>query len=398
MSLREESQKILPELIALRRQLHRNPEVGLHLPQTQQSVLEALSDLPLEITLGENLSSIVAVLHGERPGPTVLLRGDMDALPVVEETGLPYASENGNMHACGHDLHTAGLVGAAKLLAARQSQLAGSVIFMFQPGEEGPGGAEPMINEGLLSVTGEAPSAAFAIHVAPGPRGVFTYRPGAMMAGSNTVHIQVHGEGGHGSRPFSAKDPVPALIKIAGSIPEIVASKFPTFDPVVVTVTQLRAGQAVNVIPDSAELGATARTLSPESIDRLRRHIPTLAHGIAESFGCTAEVDIQVNYPVTVNDGSATSLVTETLTEHFGEDRIEHQLEPRMGAEDFSFVLEQVPGAMIFLGASPDHVDPETAAYNHSPKVEFDDAVLADQAQALAALALHRTGSMVSGP
>lgn len=393
MSLHEESQRILPELIALRRQLHQNPELGLHLPQTQQTVLDALAGLPLEITLGKELSSVVAVLHGDHSGPTVLLRGDMDALPVMEETGLPYASTNGNMHACGHDLHTAGLVGAAKLLAAHKAQLRGTVIFMFQPGEEGPGGAQPMLDEGLLNITGKAPDAAFAIHVAPGPRGTFMYRGGPMMAGSNTVHIRVHGEGGHGSRPSEAKDPVPALVKIAGSLQEMVSSKFPTFDPVVITVTQLRAGKAVNVIPDTAELGATARTLSHESIERMQKHIPILAEGIASSFGCTAEVDVRVGYPVTMNDASEASFAARTLGEYFGAERVQEQAQPRMGAEDFSYVLEQVPGVMLFLGASPDGVDLETAAYNHSPKVLFDDAVLADQAAALAALALHRTGS-----
>lgn len=394
MSFHEESQRILPELIELRRRLHQHPEVGLHLPQTQQAVLEALAGLPLEITLGKELSSVVAVLHGDQPGPTVLLRGDMDALPVLEETGLPYASVNGNMHACGHDLHTAGLVGAAKLLAAQKSQLSGAVVFMFQPGEEGPGGAQPMLDEGLLAAAGQAPVAAYAIHVVPGPRGVFLHRTGAMLAGSSTVNIRVHGEGGHGSQPFKAKDPVPALVKIAGSLQEMVASKFPTFDPVVLTVTQLRAGKAVNVIPDTAELGATARTLSAESIERLRTHVPTLAEGIAASFGCTAEIDIYVDYPVTINDRAETSFAARTLGDHFGAEFVQQQAEPRMGAEDFSLVLEEVPGSMLFLGASPEHIDPDTAPFNHSPKVLFDDAVLADQASALALLAFHRTGSL----
>ncbi|MFL0448368.1 M20 family metallopeptidase, partial [Corynebacterium xerosis] len=176
-------------------------------------IVEALDELGLEITLGRSVSSVVAVLRGARPGPTVLLRGDMDGLPVAEQTGLEYASTTGAMHACGHDLHMAGLVGAAHLLNARRDELAGSVVFMFQPGEEGPGGAKPMIEEGLLEVTGEKPVAAYGIHVFPGERGLFTYRPGTAMAGANYLHVTFHGEGGHGSQPHTAKDPVPALLE-----------------------------------------------------------------------------------------------------------------------------------------------------------------------------------------
>ncbi|MDN5636211.1 MAG: amidohydrolase, partial [Brevibacterium sp.] len=184
-----EAQALATELSELRRELHRNPELGLDLPITQKLALDALEDLPLEITTGKNLSSIVAVLRGGKPGPTVLLRGDMDALPVAEETDLDFASTNGRMHACGHDLHVAGLVGAAKLLSAHQEELAGTVAFMFQPGEEGQGGAKDMIDEGMFDAIGSTPDAAYGIHVAPGTPGTFTTKPGPLMAGANTIHV-----------------------------------------------------------------------------------------------------------------------------------------------------------------------------------------------------------------
>lgn len=390
LNVRSDAQRLLPELVELRRALHADPEIGLDLPRTQQRVLDALADLPLEITVGRELSSVVAVLRGAHEGPAVLLRGDMDGLPVEEDTGLPYASTNGNMHACGHDLHTVGLVGAAKLLAERRSELHGSVIFMFQPGEEAYGGAAKMIAEGLLEVTPEPPVAAYGIHVAPGPQGVFEYRPGPALAGVSRLHITVNGKGGHGSQPETAVDPVPALVKIAGSLQEMIASKFPTFDPVVLTVTQLTAGQAINVIPDSAQLGATVRTLAPESIDLVRTHSKTLADGIAQSFGCTADVELHVQYPVTVNDRAETDYVARTLSHEFGQERVQQRRDPLMGSEDFSEVLNQVPGTFLFLAASPPEIDPESAPWNHSPNVLFDDAVLGDQAAALALLALKK--------
>ncbi len=390
MSLTTDARSILPDLVALRRALHAEPEVGLDLPRTQALVLEALAGLDLEVTVGESASSVVAVLRGGRPGPTVLLRGDMDALPVQEETGLEFASTNGRMHACGHDLHTAGLVGAARLLAGRRAEVAGNVVFMFQPGEEGHDGAPLMIDEGVLDAAGERPVAAYGIHVAPGAPGVFGTRAGPLLAGSNELHVTVRGEGGHGSRPESARDPVPALVEIAAALQTMVTRRFSVFDPVVLTVTQLEAGEAINVIPDTARLGATVRALSDEAVDRLAAQTRTLAEGIAAAHGCTAEVDFKVSYPVTVNDAGETARAVAELRGLFGEDRVAELPDPIMGSEDFSYVLREVPGTFVMLTASPAEVDPDTAAYNHSPRVLFDDAVLGDQAAALAHLALTR--------
>lgn len=386
----DEAQALLPDLVALRRELHADPETGNDLPRTQERVLAALEGSGVEITLGKSLTSVVGVLRGAHSGPTVLLRGDMDALPVTERTGLDYASQNGNMHACGHDLHTAGLVGAARLLSGRQEELRGNVVFMFQPGEEGPGGAKPMLEEGLLEVTGEKPVAAYAIHVQPGKRGVFNYRPGPAMAGANKLGVTFHGRGGHGSQPHKAADPVPALLEFATALQVMITRRFSVFDPVVATITQLSAGSAFNVIPDSAWLAGSVRTLSDETTATFPVALRELAEGIAAAHGVRAEVDWEVFYPVTLNDAAEAEFTAATITEMFGEQRVVQAQDPIMGSEDFSFVLQEVPGCFFFLQCSPPDVDPETAAYNHSPLVMHDDAVLGDQAAALATLAFER--------
>lgn len=386
-----EAQALATELSELRRELHRNPELGLELPITQKLALDALEDLPLEITTGKNLSSIVAVLRGGKPGPTVLLRGDMDALPVAEETDLDFASTNGRMHACGHDLHVAGLVGAAKLLSAHQEELVGTVAFMFQPGEEGQGGAKDMIDEGMFDAIGSTPDAAYGIHVAPGTPGTFTTKPGPLMAGANTIHVTFHGRGGHSSQPHTSIDPVRPTLEFGQALYAMVTSTFSVFDPVVAQVTQLQAGDAVNVIPPSATIGASVRTLSAESTKKFAEVAPRLAESIAAAHGCTAEVVWTEQYPVTVNNDVEAAFVADSMTETFGEDRYAEAPTPLMGSEDFSFVLNEVPGAFLFFLVSPQGIDPETAAWNHSPQVLFDDAHLPDQAAALATLAWKRS-------
>ena len=390
MSFLDHATSLQPELVALRRSLHAHPEVGNDLPWTQQRIVEALDGLDLEVTLGHSVSSVVAVLRGARPGPTVLLRGDMDGLPVTEQTGLEYASTTGAMHACGHDLHMAGLVGAAHLLSARRDELAGSVVFMFQPGEEGPGGAKPMIEEGLLEVTGEKPVAAYGIHVFPGERGLFTYRPGTAMAGANYLHVTFHGEGGHGSQPHTAKDPVPALLEFGTALQTMVTRRFSVFDPVVASITQLSAGEAINVIPDRASLGASVRTLSAASDEAFPTAVRELAHGIAAAHGVRAEVEWTVLYPLTRNDDAETAFVASTLAELVGEEHVRQDADPLMGSEDFSFVLQEVPGCFFFLECSPPELAQESPGWNHSPTVLFDDAVLGTQAAALAELAWRR--------
>lgn len=386
----EHAKELEPMLVELRRDLHLNPELGNHLPDTQQKVLKALEGLPLEITPGKSLSSVTAVLRGDLEGPAVLLRGDMDGLPVTEQTGLDYASTNGAMHACGHDLHTAGLVGAAHLLSARKASLAGSVVFMFQPGEEGPGGAEPMIEEGVLTASGEEAIAAYGIHVMPGIPGEFRLRQGTGMAGANRLDITFRGRGGHASRPDLAADPITPLAQFTTALQGMLVRSYNPFETVVATITQVQAGEAFNIIPEEAHLSASVRTLTRESGDQFGRTVEELAQSIANTNGVEASVDWIPFYPPTINDQDETHFTKNTLEAFYGSERVVVDEEPMMGAEDFAFVLEKVPGTFFFLGASPEHVDLSTAAYNHSPHVLFDDAVLADQASALAELAFQR--------
>jgi amidohydrolase len=391
--VRDEAAKLAGEIAELRHAIHREPEIGLHLPKTQRKVLDALGGLPLEISTGRELSSVTAVLRGGQPGPVVLLRGDMDALPVSEETGLPYASAiPGAMHACGHDLHTAMLAGAARLLCARQPEIRGSVIFMFQPGEEGYAGARHMIGEGVLEAAGPRPVAAYGLHVTTNrlPCGKFSTRPGPMLAAADQITVTVHGRGGHASQPHLAADPIPAACEMVIALQTLVTRHFDVFDPVVITVGSLHAGTTDNVIPGQAKFLATARSYSAKSRDALAELVPRLITDIARAHGLTADIEYAGEYPVTVNDAAEAGFAGETITTVFGPERGETAQFPITGAEDFSFVLEEVPGAFVFLGSCPPGRDPATAPTNHSALALFDDAALPEGAALYAELALRR--------
>ncbi|MEV5610674.1 M20 family metallopeptidase [Streptomyces sp. NPDC052225] len=393
MSITARARELQPDLVALRRSLHRDPELGLDLPRTQEKVLTALEGLPLEITTGKGLSSVTAVLRGGKPGGAVLLRGDMDALPVTENSGVPYASQvPGAMHACGHDLHTAGLVGAATLLAERRAHLHGDVVFMFQPGEEGHNGAGLMIEEGVLDAAGKPLDAAFALHVAANrlPAGLVATRPGTVTSASDVLRVTVRGAGGHGSTPHSAKDPVPVACEIVTALQTWVTRRFDLFDPVVVTVGTFHAGTQQNVIPETATFEATVRSYSEAAHERLIEGLPRLVRGIAEAHGIDAEVTYDVQYPVTVNDPGETSFALDTARELLGPTQVWQAPDPANGSEDFAFVLQRVPGVMLLVGAAPDGVDASTAPMNHSPKAVFDDQVLQRQAALLTVLAEER--------
>ncbi|MEU6857291.1 M20 family metallopeptidase [Glycomyces sp. NPDC046736] len=392
MDFREEAATIAPELIALRRELHKIPEIGLDLPKTQAAVLAALDGLGLEITLGETSTSVTAVLRGGRPGPAVLLRGDMDALPVTEETGVEFTSEHvGTMHACGHDLHTTGLVGAAKLLAAHRDELPGDVVFMFQPGEEGHDGASHMIAEGVLDAAGERVVGAYGLHVISDmvPRGVFTTRPGPMMAASSGLFVNVIGKGGHGSRPHATLDPIPVAAEIVTALQNLITRRFSVFEPIVITVGTFHAGTRHNIIPDNAKFEATVRTFSEAALAQVEKESVKLAEDIATAHGLHAEVRFDREYPATINDADEAAFVADTVKDLFGEHRYTEMPEPVMGSEDFSRVLEAVPGSYMFYGATIAD-DPAVGASNHSPRAAFDDSVLADGAALLAELAVRR--------
>jgi amidohydrolase len=391
--IHDDAVAISAELTELRRSIHAEPEIGLDLPRTQRKVLEALDGLPLEVSTGKQLTSVTAVLRGGRPGRTVLLRGDMDALPVTERSGVPYASRvDGAMHACGHDLHTAMLAGAARLLSARQAELAGNVIFMFQPGEEGPGGARIMVEEGVLGAAGERPVAAYALHVVSSilPYGLFGARPGTIMAASDTLEVTVRGRGGHGSQPHKAADPIPAACEIVLALQTMVTRRFDVFDPVVLTVGTFHAGTADNVIGDEARFVATVRTFSAAARAAARDAAPELARQVAAAHGLTADAEYVDGYPVTVNDTAEIGFAARTISDVLGADRYLTAPNPVTGSEDFSYVLEQVPGAFVFLGACPPDADLGTAAFNHSAEAVFDDSVLPDGTAVYAELALRR--------
>ncbi len=390
------------ELIALRRAIHKDPEIGLDLPRTQRRILDAIEPLGLEIHLGHGLSSVVAILRGTAPitGPraAVLLRGDMDALPVQEALDLDFASEGvGTMHACGHDLHVAGLVGAVRLLADRRDELAGDVVFMFQPGEEGPGGAQIMLDEGLLEVAGSPVVAAYALHVASAghPLGTWFGRPGPIMAAADECLIRVRGSGGHGSQPHLAKDPVPVACEIVLALQLMVTRQFDAMDPMVLTVGRISSGTKDNIIPDDAELELTVRTFSAANRDRVHGAIAQVANGIAAAHGLTVEVAPTMGYPVTVNDETEYAFLRETIEDVFGAERYVPMPTPEAGAEDFAFVAQRVPAAYVFLSACA-AADPATAPDNHSPRADFDDSVVADAALLLAELALRRLPSALA--
>ena len=391
--LLEDAAALTPELATLRRDLNRIPEIGLALPLTQARVLTALDGLDLEVTTGTALGSVVAVLRGARPGPAVLLRGDMDALPVTEDSGESFTSTHvGVMHACGHDMHMAGLVGAARLLAARRDELAGSVVFMFQPGEEGDHGARIMIEEGVLDAAGERVVAAYGIHVfsAGAPLGVITGRPGPTMAAADQLYVTVEGRGGHGSAPHLAADPVTVAAEIVLALQTVVTRQFDAHDPVVVSVGKITAGTTDNVIPATAEIAATVRTFSREQHATIPERLTRAAEHIAAAHGLTAHVEYVRGYPVTVNDAAETARAARVTRALLGDEGYIDAPRPVSGAEDFSYVLQEVPGVFLFLGATPAGEDPATAPYNHAAGARFDDAALPVAAAVLAGLALDR--------
>ena len=396
--LRADAETLSADLAGLRHAFHAEPEVGLVLPRTQRRVLESLADLPLEISTGTRTTSVTAVLRGNGPGaaegPVVLLRGDMDALPVQEDSGERFASRTaGAMHACGHDLHTTMLIGAARLLARHRDRIRGDVVLMFQPGEEGCDGAAVMLDEGVLDVAGRPVDAAFALHVFSAfvPRGRFVTRPGPMLSASDALFVTVRGQGGHGSTPHRAKDPVTAAAEMVTALQTMVTRQFDAFDPVVVTVGSLHAGTRRNVIPDTATFEATVRTFSADARRAMSTAVPRLLRGIAAAHGLEVDVDYAAEYPVTVTDPDETAFAAATLSEVFGPARHATLAHPLSGSEDFSRVLDRVTGSFIGLGAAPAGLDPRTAPFNHSPQARFDDAVLADGALALAELAVRRT-------
>lgn len=389
-ALRSDAHALSSGVIALRRRLHQHPEVGLQLPKTQQIVLEAIDGLGLEIEPGTSTTSVTAVLRGGRPGSAVLLRGDMDGLPLTEATGLAYASqEPGAMHACGHDLHTAMLVGAARVLAAHRDELAGDVVFMFQPGEEGYDGAAHMLREGVLDASGQRVSSAYGMHVmAAIDKGVFSTRPGTLMSASAALTVTVRGAGGHGSAPHLAKDPITVAAQMLGDLQTLITRRFDVFDPIVLSPGTFHAGTARTIIPDTATFEATVRAFSSAAQDRLEAEAIRLCTNVGAAYDVGVEVDFRREYPATINHVEHAAFVESVVGTTFGTDRFTLMRAPQPGAEDFSRVIAEVPGCYLMLGARPAD-DGVLVPDNHSPLVQFDESVLPDGVLLHCQLALH---------
>lgn len=384
-ALLDEARGIANRVIALRRAIHAEPELGLETPKTLAKVRAELADLPLEWREGTSCTGAVAVLNAGKAGRSVLLRGDMDALPMEEETGLEFASTlPGRMHACGHDTHTAMLAGAARLLAARADRLDGEVRFMFQPGEEGFHGARIMLADGLLD---PLPDAAFALHVMPNaPHGTIGSRAGTLLASADMLEIAVTGRGGHASMPHDARDPVPVACEIVLALQAMVTRRFDATDAVVVTVAQMDAGSAHNIIPDRARLKGTIRTLSASNREAVAQAIRRLAEHVAAAHDCVAEVTITEGFPPTVNDPRAVALA-EAVAGALPEGAFMRLPAPIMGAEDFSYVIAKVPGMMAFLGVAEAGADWRECCGIHSSRMLVDETVLPRGAAFLAGCA-----------
>ncbi len=388
--LRAEAQDLMPAVISLRRAIHREPELGLDLPKTQAKVLDALAGLDLTIETGKALTSVVATLDGGEDGPTILLRGDMDALPMPENSGEAFASETeGRMHACGHDTHVAMLAGAARLLHARRSELKGRIKFFFQPGEEGYHGAKYAIEEGLLDNV----DAGFAIHISPNlESGAMQTKPGPLLAAADTVTITISGQGGHASAPHHAIDVMPAACEVVTTLQTRLTRTVDVFDPAVLTITAINGGTTNNVIPESVTMMGTLRTFSDKTREHMRSVIVQVAEGIAAVHGCTAAVELSAGYPVTVNDDEFVAWATPILRDVVGEENVRALKAPIMAAEDWSYVLNEIPGAMVFLGVCPPGEDPRHAHACHSNHMRVDEDAMVNGIAAHAAIAMSFLG------
>ncbi|HXQ15851.1 MAG TPA: M20 family metallopeptidase [Caulobacteraceae bacterium] len=368
---------LLEDAVALRRAIHAEPELGLDCPKTTAKIKRALEGLPLELREGPSTTGLVAILRGPQNGRTVLLRGDMDALPLREDTGLEFCSQvEGAMHACGHDTHVAMLVGAARALCAQRDRLNGTVVFMFQPGEEGWHGAKYMLEDGLLD--DPRPDAAFALHISPNmPAGMFASRTGPLLASADEFEITITGKGGHGAMPHETIDPVPIAAEIVLALQTLVSRKTPPNESAVITVGKIESGTTDNVIPETATLLGTIRTLDERIRTLLHQGIERVATHVALAHAAKAEVEISPGFPVTVCDGRIVALAERTAMALFGEDAWRTMPTPMMGAEDFAYVLQQMPGAMAFLGAVPEGGDYHSCCGLHSNRMVLDERVMA---------------------
>ncbi len=389
------------KIIAWRRDIHQNPELSNREVRTSKLVADQLRKLGIEVKTGVAKTGVVGVLKGGKAGPVVALRADMDALPVIEESDLPFKSTVkteylgqpvGVMHACGHDAHVAILLGVAEALAGARDQIPGTVKFIFQPAEEGPppgetGGAPLMVAEGALE--NPTPSAIFGLHVISGiPAGMITYRPGPLMASADWLYITVKGKQTHGAWPWSGIDPVVTSAQVVTGLQNIVARQIDVSrEPAVVTVATIHGGTRKNIIPDQVEMTGTIRTFDEGMRQDVHARIKHIAESIAEANQARADVKVEKAVPVTVNDPALTEKMIPTL-KRIGGDGGSRPQQRVMVAEDFSYFQEKVPGLFYFVGVTPRDQDMAAAAPNHSPRFHIDESGLLQGARSLAALAV----------
>ncbi len=390
--LRESAEEIAPGVIADRRYLHQHPELGFQEENTARLVIERLRALNLdELLTGVAKTGVVGILHGGKgPGKTVLLRADMDALPITELNDVPYKSENpGTMHACGHDAHTAMLLGAARVLAGRRSEFAGTIKFLFQPSEEAnAGGAQPMIDAGVL----ENPhvDAAFGIHVGSNiPSGKVAVLGGPVNAAADSAIVTIRGLGGHAARPQMAIDPIVIGAHCIIALQSLVSREVNPLAPAVITVGTLHAGTVSNVIPEDAHFEATVRTFDEKTRALLAERIPAVVRGIAETFRATADVRYELGYPPLINNMEMAALVKDVALAVVGPERVMDS-EPGMGAEDMSYFLNAAPGAFYRLGVRNEATG-KTYGHHH-PRFDVDEDALATGVAMHAAVALRYLG------
>ncbi len=363
----------LDEMVALRHDLHRHPELGYNEHRTSELVADKLNEWGYQVTRGVGKTGVVGTLQNGN-GPRKLgIRADMDALPIVEATGLPYASStSGKMHACGHDGHTSILLTSARYLAETRD-FSGTLNVIFQPAEEGGAGARAMVRDGLFK---RFPcDAVFGLHNWPGvPTGQFGFITGPAMASVDKVTVRIIGKGGHGARPQETVDPVIASASFIMALQSIVARNIDPLDAAVITVGTIHAGIAPNVIPDSVELELTVRTFRSEVRETIKARLNTLAKAQAESYGAVAEVDYPSGYPVLVNHPDETEFARQVALDHFGAARIEKDFRPISASEDFAFMLQETPGSYLFIGNGD-------SAPLHSPLYNFNDEILPSAAR-----------------
>ncbi|MCI0696798.1 M20 family metallopeptidase [candidate division KSB1 bacterium] len=391
IKIRQLAHEYLPEITAARRHLHQHPELSWQEKETAAFIRKFLAPLNLELRTTDNFYATVAIIRGGKPGPTVGLRADIDALPIAEKSDLPYRSQNaGCMHACGHDGHTAVLLGAAKILAELRHELRGNIICVFQPAEENNGGGRALLASNLLA--GLDIGAFFALHAWPYlPAGTIGLRRGAMMSAIDDFEVGIYGKAGHAAHPLGAIDPVLISAYVITAVQSLVTRERHGADPAVISVTMIHGGTADNVIPAEVRLGGTIRTLNAETRERMSRRFTELVEGVAQSFGGRAEVKIDTGYPALVNDDRMLALVEKFANEVVGPSKVFELKEPSMGGEDFAYYLQKYPGAMFRLGVSP-------ASLLHSDTFNFNDNALETGMVMLAGLAIRFlegfTGSM----